>query len=161
MMREEAIAVAVSIDTIGQQVYLQIPIPSNTHRIIGLEWGAMRQTGDRTGYVGTSTGSNGLFDLSANKVIGRITLWVATQQNIFLQDELVESRNILVGENITGKFMQPLDTTHGTKREAIPCMVEAPPSFVEGFYQDSWGVGEFDAMSYLLHLYLWIEKKCI
>jgi len=160
MMKEEAIAVTVSIDRIGQRVYLQIPLPANTHRIIGFEWGAMNCRGLRTTTIGLRH-FNYFFDVMASKVIGRITLWTASPANIFLQDEFFEDRNIQIGENITGDVIETLVNVHGRKQEPVSCVVEDPPPFVEGYYQDSWGQGEASSFPYLLHLYLWIEKKCV
>ncbi|HEX9510599.1 MAG TPA: hypothetical protein VF939_08950 [Puia sp.] len=157
MTKEAAIAITLPISRIGQQVYFQIPIPRDANRIIGFEWGAFHLVGLRTvGLLGPQ--SNYYFDVRASKVIGRITLWAASPENIFLQDQLIENRNIQIGENITGDVIDPQDYMHGRKREQVSVNIEDHPAFIEGFYQDSWGIGESSSLQYLLHLYLWIEK---
>lgn len=160
MMNEEAIVQTLSIGRIGEIIHFQVQLPNDTKRIIALEHG--------------TTGQNGVFLASpefppvaevqpsfrvyANKVIGKISLQNPGSENVFYQGNLIEDRNAELHEGTASTLWQTTSWTHSRKREEVSLNVEGNTSFIEGFFQDSWGKNEYESLSYNLHLYLWIEK---
>ncbi len=161
MTREEVILTTLSISRIGQKVYFQIPLPIDHCRIMGFEYGTMARTG-----IGMKSPlfykppSDPTFYVHRNKVIGRITFWSASPENIFYQQDLIEYRNELLDEGIAANLWCPRPPGHifAKRREEDPFSVCCRLAVLEGYYVDSWGVQEYSSMSYRLHLYLWIEK---
>ena len=159
MMREEAISVTFDITRIGQKVYFQKILPRDTKRIIGLEYGAIQEYGEPLPVVPpVFGGADPFLQVKASKVIGKLNMQVAGRENCFLQCDLAENRNGHFGESVAAVLWQPKLWTHGRKREEINLAVNSDMTLVEGFFQDTWGVDEYEILEYKLCLYLWIEK---
>ncbi len=150
----------LAVSRIGERIYFQVQLPYDTKRIIGLEYGATNQIGVPLPGPSFAFGPEGDTSLkvSRNKVIGKISLQNAGSEHLFYQGDLIENRNKHLGEGIISVLWQPSIWTHSRKREELQLNVESNTSFVEGFFQDSWGAGEYESLAYILHLYLWIEK---
>ncbi len=154
MISEEVIVQTLAINHIGEKVHFQIMLPEDTTKIIGLEYDAIRE------YMvpDTLTITTGdLWSLYPNQAIGRLALSVPGRENKFFEGHLVEDRNVWFGEIEKGIF-QKKHWTHGRKREELMLQMSGTSTLLEGFFSDSWGLGELDELRYKLHLYLWIEK---
>lgn len=160
MTREEAIVITLRISRMGEKHYFQVPLPQDTVKIIGFEFGVLGHTGTRINNRVSPRFAMRYdpFHVLANKVIGSVTLWSASPENIFFQQDLIEDRNDRLNEGIPSLLWSPAPYIQGRKREEVSFSVEPAASFMEGFYEDSWGTGEYITLSYVLHLYLWIEK---
>ncbi len=159
MIKEEVIVQKLAISRIGERVYFQIELPYDTKRIIGLEYGVKGLNGvlleDPLEPVINIMPS---FKVFLNKVIGKLSLQVPGRENLFFQGDLSEERNIATNEAIASVVWQPEVWTYCRKREEISLSVESNTSFIEGLFEDSYGVNEYETLFYQLHLYLWIEK---
>lgn len=160
MMNEEAIVRILQVNRIGEIIHFQVQLPNDTKRIIGLEYGT-------TGQNGVFLGSPEFppvaevqpsFRVYANKVIGKISLQNPGSENVFYQGNLIEDRNAELHEGTASTLWQTTSWIHARKREEVSLNVEGNTSFIEGFFQNSWGKNEYESLSYSLHLYLWIEK---
>jgi len=157
MIREEVIAQSLSITRIGQRKYFQVSLPRDTKRIIGLEYGAIKKQGEPASFMPPPvTLADPVFWIYADKIIGKLMLRAG---RMFYQADLIEYRNIHLGETIIFPGWEPKPWTHGGRMEEIELSVLTDTALIEGFFQDSWGQGEFETLSYQLHLYLWIEKN--
>jgi len=93
-----------------------------------------------------------------NKSIGRLSLQSPGSESVFFENTLLDNRNQVLNEGISSISLQPFEWTHSRKREEISFSVDNNTRFIEGFFQDSFGVDEYESLQYNLHLYLWIEK---
>jgi hypothetical protein len=165
MMKEEVIVKSLFIEKIGQKQFFQISLPHDTKRIIGIEHGVIGKEGVLlpSPSFAPSFAFGGEDDISLdffeNKIIGRVMLRGSSCSGIFYQDDIVENRNPHLGENIAAVIWSPDFWTHGRNRHEIGLRV-CENRMVHGFYQDSWGIEEYQTLSYTLNIYLWIEK-CI
>jgi hypothetical protein len=103
-------------------------------------------------------GDGPLLMVFPNKVIGKLSLHNAGNESLFYQGDLIENRNSLLHEQIVAALWQPGEWVYARKREEINMNVGGNTDFIEGLFQDSWGVNEYESLSYKLHLYFWIEK---
>jgi hypothetical protein len=160
MINEEAIVQILSVNRIGEIIHFQVQLPTDTKRIIGLEYGVTGQNGVPLADPEPPPVAEGQpsFRLYANKVIGKISLQNPGSENVFYQGNLIEDRNAELHEGTASTLWQPASWTHSRKREEVSLNVEGNTSFIEGFFQDSWGTNEYESLAYKLHLYLWIEK---
>jgi len=155
MMKQEAIVQSLFIKQIGQRVHFQMQLPHDANRIAGLEYGAIKTTGVLQPGVIINSGT--AFQMVANKLIGRLTLQIPGVEGVFCQVDCKEERNISFGEFNTVN-LQPTVYTHARKNEELAVDVNGDAAFIEGYYADSWGMGEYLSLEYTFHLYLWIEK---
>jgi len=151
-MKEEVIVCSLSIKQLGQKVYFQIPLPCDTKRIIGLEFGIMPDEGSTSL---PCTEINPFFQIVENEPIGRLVLQVPSCERLFYQADLIKDNNIHYGENINHLCLPKL-WTHGRKREEVSVSVFSA-DFVEGFFVNK----KYDDDEYDLHLYLWLEKCAV
>ncbi|MBS1577392.1 MAG: hypothetical protein JST09_18995 [Bacteroidetes bacterium] len=161
MIKEEAIVQTLSGNRIGEIKDVQIQLPNDTKSIIGLEYGAIGFSGVPLPNPFREVGpeeTDPSFIISANKVIGKLSLQSAGNESLFYQGNLIEDRNAYLNEGIATVLWQPAQWSHSRKREELAFNIESNASFIEGFFQDSWGKDEYESLSYSLHLYLWIEK---
>ena len=154
MMKEEAIVSSINITRIGENHHFQMQVPRDSKRIISLEYGAIQKNGDP---LPPPFAGENAFKFLPNKIIGRLTLRAAGCEGIFYQGDLIEDQNIHFGEVIAPVNWQPRLWTHGRKKEEIGLSI-TENSMIYGFFQDSWGAGEYISLTYRLNLYLWIEK---
>jgi len=157
MIKEEVIVILLPVSRIGQRVYFQKNLPADTKRIIGLEYGITLIDG---GLSILPLPAATEFDIVPDKIIGRLTLQVAGKEGIFFRGDLMEDRNFYLGESATLATWQPAPWSHGGAKLEMELGVYGKASFIEGIFCDSYGVNEYETLSYQLHLYLWIEK-CI
>jgi len=165
IMKEEVIVQSLDIKKIGEKQFFQISLPHDTKKIIGIEYGAM----GKEGVLLPSPSSAPLFafggdddsslDFFENKIVGRLMLRGSSCSGIFYQDDVVENQNPHIGENIASVIWSPQFWTHGRKRHEIELRV-CENRLIHGFYEDSWGIGQYQTLSYTLNIYVWIEK-CI
>lgn len=161
MMKEEVIVKTLDIKKIGEKQFFQISLPHDTKRIIGIEHGVIGKAGIPLPSPSFAFGGENDVSLSmaSNKIVGKLMLRTASCSGIFYQDDVVENRNEHLGENIPPVIWSPQFWTHGSKRYEIGlCVCES--RMIHGFYEDSWGIEEYQTLSYMLNIYLWIEK-CI
>src|SRR5258708_4538300 len=144
MTREQAIVTTLNITRMGQRVYFQVPLPKDTARIVGFEYGFMLHQAELIisapfpgDPVPTANGLYPFWKFSPNKVIGQLTLIVAGYENIFYQEDLKEDHNIKVGEGIDLVSWQPAPWTHGRKRSEVGISVKSDTSLIEGVFIDS------------------------
>lgn len=158
-MKEEVIIKSLHIEKIGEKQFFQISLPHDTKRIIGIEYGTTAKDGVPlpSPFFAIGGDQDPSLWLEASKIIGRLVLRTAGCTGIFYQDDLVEDKNIHFGENIAPVLWTPFQWTHGRKRHETKISV-GENRLIHGFYQDSWGIGEFETLSYNLNIYLWIEK---
>ncbi len=156
VMKQEAIITTLSITRIGESQFFQITLPADTIRIIGVEYDVTAKQGE---IIAPPDPADNSFDMKASKPIGRLTLRNTGCQSVFLKYDLAEDRNIHLGELFVIGLPEPQLWSHGRKKFEMELSV-ARNSIVQGFYQDSWGRDEYQALRYELNLYLWIEK-CI
>lgn len=159
MMKEEAIVQTLFIKLVGQRVHFQMLLPSDAHRIVGLEYCAIKTAGVLLPDLVINNASP--FQLVPNKLIGRLTLQIPGIEGMFCQVECMEDRNMIAGDLITTGIWKPTPYTHGRKNEELGLDVSADAAFIEGYFSDSWGVGEYLSLEYTFHLYLWIEKQVL
>lgn len=161
MTKEEAIPVTLLISQIGQLVYFQVPLPTDVEQVIGFEYSTGWSEGVPINIRSPHfIAAPNLFVIHASKLIGKLTLWVPGPENIFFQAYLQEDTNMAYGEVATSVTWNPVPWIHCRKREEHALRVNRPVPFLEGYFQDRWGVGQFQSLSYQLHLYVWIDK-CI
>lgn len=157
MIREEAIVILLTVSRMGERIYFQKPLPTDTRRIIGLEYGVTAVDGAA---IVLAPVTPSVFTLVADQLIGRLVLQVAGKEGIFFRGDLVEERNAHVVELMTPSGFNAQPWTHGGHKEEISLSVDSSTRFIEGFFTDRYGTGEYTSLEYQLHLYLWIEK-CI
>jgi hypothetical protein len=154
MTKESVIIEQLTIDRIGKKIFFQIMLPKDTQRIIGLEFGVMEKEGH---LLNAPAIPANYLQVVPNKVIGRITLQVAGKEHLFCQHDIVEDRNIWMGEKGGIATGLPELWSHGRKKEELPVRVDEN-TVIEGYYQDRWGIYEFSTLTYKLNVYVWIEK---
>lgn len=160
IMKEEVIVKSLAIKKIGEKLFFQVSLPHDTKRIIGIEYGAVAKEGIPlpSPFVVESLSSFTL-KMTSNVLIGRLTLRTAGCTGIFYQDDIVEDQNIGFGETIAPVLWIPSVSTHGRRRHEMSLSV-CENRMIHGFYEDSWGIGAYQTLSYILKIYIWIEK-CI
>lgn len=162
MIKEEVIVHILHIRRIGTRFHFQISLPHDTLKIIGIEYGVLKVEGVSL----SSTNSWGIggneidmyMRVQSNKLIGKLSLQNPGFENIFFQGDLIENRNWVLNEGINSTAFSPFEWTHCRKKEEISLCVDSNTRFIEGYFQDSFGTGEYETLGYDLHLYLWIEK---
>lgn len=161
MMSEQAIVHSLQITRIGERVSFQVRLPKDTLQIIGLEYWARKTSGveminDSVRRLAPEEGDSS-FEYAANKLIGRLSLHVPNCSGLFYQGNLIENRNPGYLESLTTPQLNAQDWIQSTKREEIRFTV--PGTLIEGFFEDSYGIDEYQSLQYELALYFWI-KKC-
>jgi hypothetical protein len=165
IMKEEVIVKNLDIKKIGEKQFFQISLPHDAKRIIGIEHGVTSKDGvllpsptfaPLSVFGGEDDDSLEVFE---NKIVGRLVLRGSSCSGIFYQDDVVENQNAHIGENIAAVIWSPQFWTHGRKRHETPLCV-SENRMIHGFFEDSWGIGQYQTLSYTLNLYVWIEK-CI
>jgi hypothetical protein len=162
MMKEEVIVKSLFIEKMGEKQFFQISLPHDTKKIIGIEHGVIGKEGILLPSPSFAFGGEDdvSLNMASNKIVGRLVLRTASCSGIFYHDDVVEYRNAHLGENIAPVIWSPQFWTHGRKRHEIElCVCEN--RMIHGFYQDSWGIEEYQTLSYTLNIYLWIEKCMI
>lgn len=143
----------------------QIGLPADTHRIIGVEMGAIRTFYAETGnYVdpewwGFPNTNDLLFQLKPNKTFGELTLMTLGEENIFFRGELKNKDSNVFWADLTKPVMNQFkEWTHGNRREEMEINVTGSP-IIEACYKDRWGIVNELIVRYTLCVYLWIEKN--
>jgi hypothetical protein len=90
-------------------------------------------------------------------LIGKLTLRATGCDGVFYQGDLIEDNNIHFGDRVAPVLWTPQLWTHGRKRHEVEFCIKENNT-IYGFFQDNWGVEEYESLSYKLNLYLWIEK---
>jgi hypothetical protein len=164
-MREEAIVSTVLITKPKEIKNFQIRLPSDTHRIIGVETGAIRTFYAETGgYIDPEAWAfpntnDPLFQVKPNKTIGEVAIQSLGIENIFFRDEIKEKdSNIFWADFSKPVLNQFKEWTHGVRREEIEVNADGN-TIVEVCYKDRWAILNTLIVRYTFHLYLWIEKK--
>lgn len=160
MMNQEVIVHVVRIGRIGDRVHFQIPIPADARRIVAFEYGVLGKDGDPIGSPlrEVGPGEDTSMIVQPNKSIGRLSLQSPGSESVFFENTLVDNRNQFLNEGISSLSFQPFEWTHSRKSEELILSVDSNTRFIEGFFHDSFGTGEYETLEYNLHLYLWIEK---
>lgn len=163
MMKEEVIVKSLDIKKIGEKQSFQISLPHDTKKIIGIEHGVMGKQGvplpspSFAPFFALGGEDDSSLKVFENKIVGNLVLRRSSCSGIFYQGDVVENQNAHIGENIPPVIWSPQFWTHGRKRHEIElCVCEN--RLIHGFYQDSWGIAEYQTLSYTLNLYVWIEK---
>lgn len=157
MMQEEVIVTSIYISRIGERKHFQIALPTDTKKIIGLEYGAIELAGALIPVVPVTINP---FAVKADKLMGRLSLQVPGREGVFYRGDLIEDRNYHLGEDVSATSWVPQLWSHSGRRQEIELAVNGGLSFVEGYFIDRYGLGEYDSLEYQLQLCLWIEK-CI
>lgn len=157
MIKEEVIIQKIQIRQNGEQVYFQVILPADVVRITGIEYDAILEVRPVSfAFASTPTPLKIELRVRLNKVIGRLTLWSGGCENIFLQQDIKENRNIDFGEFASWEIYIPPLLQQASKRDELSVSVEG--NLIEGYYKDSWGLDEFPLLEYRLFVYIWIEK---
>lgn len=157
MMHQEAIVHTLRINRMGERIQFQIRLPHDTKCIIGLEYNAGKLNGEvmisslEMGFEGDTS-----FTRFPNRVIGRLSLQSSGCENLFYQGDLIEDRNAGQHEGIAALLYTPQAWIQSSKREEISFCIGS--GLIEGYFQDSYGTGEYTELQYELSIYLWIEK---
>ena len=164
-MIDQAIVTTLNITRLGERKNFQVTLPLNTRAIVGFEYGFIRKdyTVAQNPVVPVpATGPLITFPpflVGCNKVIGRVSLQVPGIEGGCFQEELIEYRNMQLGEGIAAILLPPSLWMQARKKTQFEFNVDSAVPFIEGTYIDSWGAGEFDSLAYTVHLYLWIEQQ--
>lgn len=158
MITQEAIVQRLVIERIGEKHHFQVALPRDTSRIIGLEYGTLEKDGVLLPGGGPVPVISEYFRVKPAKIIGRLGLKYPGPEGTFYQGDLTEERNSGLHELIAAVQWQPKSWTHGRKREEINLCIDCRVRFIEGLFEDMYGVGEYENLFYQLNLYLWIEK---
>jgi len=157
-MIQEAITQKLLIERMGEKQHFQITLPRDTRRIIGLEYGTLEKDGNSVPSAIPVPAISDYFKVSPSKVIGRLSLRSSGAEGFFYQADLTEDRNANLHEVPIGVLWQPRAWTHGRKWEEISFNISTHIRLIEGLFEDSYGIGEYNNFTYQLGLYLWIEK---
>jgi len=161
-MTDQCIVTKLTISRMGERKNFQITLPRNTKAIVGMEYGAFRGAYiflPAPELVATDIPQPGPFQMASNKIMGRLTMHVPGIEGIFYQEDLREFRNIHWAEGIAIKTGIPNLWRHAGKKSQLELRVDSPIPFIDGSYVDNWGIDEWDALAYTLHLYTWIETS--
>ncbi len=165
-MKEEAIVLTFSITKPKEIKNLQVRLPSDTNRIIGVEMGTIRTfyaiTGNYTDpeWWGFPNTNDLLFQVKPNKTVGEFSLQTLGSENIFFRGEMKDKdSNIFWADFTKPGINQFKEWTHSRKREELEVNVDGS-TIVEVCYKDRWGIVNAVIARYIFHLYLWIEIKC-
>jgi hypothetical protein len=158
MIIQEVITHRLLIERMGERRHFQISLPRDTSRIIGVEYGTLEKDGVILPGGGPVPAISDYFKVKASKIIGRLTLKTTSAEGLFFQGDLVEDRNSTLHEIVAGVAWQPKPWTHGSKREETSFLINTPMRFVDGMFEDRYGIGEYQILTYQLGLFLWIEK---
>jgi hypothetical protein len=160
MIKEEVIVQSLSITRKGERVYFQIPLPYDTKRVIGLEYGYIKKAVEQI--VSRRSGDGiGFYPMTifSNKVIGKLSLSCSGHEGLFYQGDLSENRNVFMNEQVVAVVFSPFEWTHFSKKEEITFCVDGCTRVIEGYFEDSFAEEIFTRFEYVLNLYLWIEKN--
>lgn len=156
-MNQEVIIKTVVIKRIGEKQHFQLSIPFDAKTVIGFEYGATEKNGIPLPSILEAGPDDFSLLFFPNKTIGKLVLGATGCAGTFYQGDLTEDKNLRFGERVAPILWQPELWTHGRKRHELEFSVNEN-STISGFFEDSWGVGEYESLSYKLNLYLWIEK---
>ena len=178
MIREQVLIQTINIIKRNQQVFFQIKLPRDTHKIIGVETGLYIL--EAYPYLFTpSQDDMGL--IRSNIMMGTLQLQANGNTAIFYSKEIFE-RDINTGRGELKEFVSqgqggaPLafllinvppdgngfdffnSWTHGSKREEDPVNV-CNCSVINGWFKDAAAAIINTDIHYQVMLYIWIERK--
>jgi hypothetical protein len=148
-MKEEVIVQRLYFSHRGERKYFQVQLPSDSKRVIGFEYGVMPDEGSAAPPIGIDP----VFQIHPNERIGQLAMQIQGCESHLFQFDLVKDTNIHSGDTISPKIWEPLNWTHGRRREELELDIQ-DADWVEGLFVNERQEGEH----YYLHLYLWIEK---
>ena len=178
MIREQVLIQTINVSRRYQQVFFQLKLPRDTHRIIGVETGLYIL--DANPYFFTPT-KNDMGLIRSNTMMGTLQLQSNGNTDVFYSKEIFE-RDINTGRAELKQFVSqggpeapiafllvnnPPDGndfdffnswTHGSKREEDPVSV-CNCSVINGWFKDAAAAIINTDIHYQVMLYIWIERK--
>ena len=184
MMKEKVILTKLPITQAGQIAHLQVKIPRDALRIIGMEASAMymnMQAGGAQpiGFVGPiqhplisgfPLGRRNIFQINADLFLGDVRLQSCEDTNVFYAEDIYfTDENLAFGDfSATHPGFIPAPQTHGYKREECTVNTNGDTTILKGIYRDRQaGTGGISPntppqtfFQYVASIYVWYEKKC-
>lgn len=180
-MREEVIIQPIRVTKKKEQIFFQVKLPRDVHKIIGIETGLYLES-ELPVFVPFIQGNANF--IRQNRLMGTLQLQASGKPNLFYAKEIIDRDiNLGVGEMkvvppdvIVRRIVEPLlkkgddvpndgnnfsDFTiwsHGTKREEDPVNV-CGCQLINGQFKDAVGEYYNIDIQYRVMLYIWIERK--
>lgn len=177
MKRESVIIESFVIDKPKQVKIIEVRIPREVEKIIGVELGfnllrgdskpaspvisgltSFAAVGDTRSPDASGIGeARGITPFKRSICIGEIRLQSFSKANLFYAGELVMDRNLDYGD-FTAQFFPPQVYTHGAPSFETDVKLTAKHRLIRGVYRDQL-VDSFGAsVKYRVNLYLWTSK---
>ena len=180
-MKEGVIIQSIGITKKKEQIFFQVKLPRDTHKIIGIETGLFVESA-LPGFIPNIQGNANM--IRRNGLIGTLQLQASGKPNLFYAKEIFD-KDINIGVNelkivppevINERLIEPMrlkaddvpdegnnfsDFTiwsHGTKREEDPVNV-CGCQIINGQFKDTVGEYYETNIQYKIILYIWIERK--
>jgi hypothetical protein len=178
MIREQVLIQTIPVTKRQQQVFFQLKLPRDTHKIIGVETGLSVIQADPQFFV-PSIDAGGV--VRRNLLMGTLQLQANGSTDVFYSKDIFE-RDINTGLSEIKQFITqqqdvpplqlllievPLDGngfefyncwSHGRKREEDPLSI-CNCSVISGWFKDAAYATINTDIIYQVTLYIWIERK--
>lgn len=178
MIREQVLIQTITVSRRNQQVFFQLKLPRDTHKVIGVETGLSGIQADPAFFI-PSIDDMGM--IRRNLLMGTLQLQSNGNSDVFYSKEIFE-RDINTGIGELKQFASqnqgnaPLafllinvppdgngfeyhnSWSHGSKREEDPVSI-CNCDVINGWYKDAAAETINTDIRYSVKLYIWIERK--